>query len=159
MKILRLEEMKWRVQVHMAARSADKTSKNREYGPRAWVLPWPDIASSSHYLNEVYLCLPCLSSALDSEQLEAKFLAITVHTMLLTCTRSPLPTQDLVQVRSIVINPETPEKNLPDGPKLLPFILCTSAHWSTPRSKFEENEFHFEGDSSSVFGVTFIIIF
>lgn len=51
-------------------------------------------------------------------------------------TVAPLPTQDLVQVRSIVINPETPEKNLPDGLKLLPFILCTSAHWSTPRSKF-----------------------
>lgn len=98
MKILRLEEVKSPVQVHMASRSEDK----REGGSRACVLPWPDIASSSHCLNTV--CLPCLSSLLDSEQLAAKglFLGITV---------APLPTQDQAQVRNIVMNPGAPEKS------------------------------------------------
>ena len=73
MKILRLEEVKSPVHVHMASRSEDK----REGGSRACVLPWPDTASSSHCLNE--LCLPCLSSLLDSEQLAAKGLFLGHH--------------------------------------------------------------------------------
>ena len=73
MKILTLEEVKSSFQVHMASRSKDK----REGGSRACVLPGPDIASSSHCLNEV--CLPCLSSLLDPEQLEAKGLFLGHH--------------------------------------------------------------------------------
>ena len=50
LKILRLKVVKSPIQVHMASRSEDKT---RERGSRACVLPWPDVASSSHCLNEV----------------------------------------------------------------------------------------------------------
>ena len=34
--------------------------------------PGPDVTSSSHYLNKVCLCHPCLASLLESEQPEAR---------------------------------------------------------------------------------------
>lgn len=119
LKILRLKGVKSPIQVHMASRSEDKT---RERGSRACVLPWPDVASSSHCLNEVWL--PCLSSLLDSEQLEAKGL-------FLGHLSSPIayPGPGTGQKHESCEKPWWTKE-------LLSFILRTSAHWPTPHSKF-----------------------